>query len=323
MTAVTTTRGTLAGTEEGGLHIFRGIPYAAPPVGELRWRAPQPAEAWPGVRDASSFGPAAWQAPRRTDDDSPFVGMFGAQALEMSEDCLTLTVWTPGLDGARPVMVWIHGGAFRTGTGSSAMYDSSQLAARGDVVVVTINYRLGALGYLYCDGLDTNVGSRDQVAALEWVRDEIASFGGDPTQVTIFGESAGGKSVETLLAMPAARGLFHRAIMQSTYDPDMAPGAVSETAADLLEQLRVSPDPEELRSLDAEAVIAAQTALQLAAAEGQRPMRGTNPVVDSVSVARHPLEAVAAGELADIPMLIGTNLDEAKLFGLFAPGGFS
>ncbi len=322
MAAVTTTRGALAGAEEGGLNVFRGIPFAQPPVGELRWRAPQPVEPWSGVRDATEFGFAAWQGRvQAPQGDSPYVGMFGTQTLDMSEDCLTLNVWTPGLDGSRPVMVWIHGGSFRTGTGSSLMYDGVQLAARGDIVVVTINYRLGALGYLYCDGLDANVGSRDQVAALEWVRDEIASFGGDPSQVTIFGESAGGKSVETLLAMPAARGLYQRAIMQSTYDPDMTPDVVAETAAELLGELGVSPDPEGLRGLDAEAVIAAQTALQMQAMAGTRPQRGTNPVVDGTSVARQPLDAVADGEVADVPILIGSNLDEAKLFGVFAPGG--
>ena len=332
MAVVQTTSGALAGTEEGGLQVFRGVPFAQPPLGDQRWRAPQPIEPWSGERDASAFRAAAMQPPRTATAQSSFAGLFGAGELETSEDCLTLNVWTPGLDGARPVMVWIHGGGFRSGTGSSPMYDGAALASRGGVVVVTVNYRLGVLGYLLCDGLDANVGSLDQVAALEWVRDEIARFGGDPGQVTIFGQSAGGKSVETLLAMPAARGLFHRAIMQSTYDPQMEPAVAAEGAARLVGQLGVGPDPTALRGLDAAEVIEGQFALREAAASGggdprsfrlwaslSDPVIGTNPVVDGDSLPRHPLEAIAAGEAAAIPVLIGTTLEESKLFGLFAP----
>ncbi len=319
MAHVTTTAGALSGATEDGLHVFRGIPYAAPPVGELRWRAPQPVQPWSGDRDATAFGPAAHQAPTPVDSPSSFAGMFGAGELELSEDCLTLNVWTPGLDGSRPVMVWIHGGGFRTGTGASPMYDGARLANRGDVVVVTINYRLGAFGYLYIEGLDANVGSRDQVAALEWVRDEIAAFGGDPGSVTIFGESGGARSVEMLLAMPSAAGLYHRAILQSTSHLPLAPGVATRVAGQLLGQLDASPDPAELRAIPGDRVIGAQTALEEAAAAGGPPALRTNPVIDGDSLLEQPLDLIARGGVAAVPMLIGTNLDEMKLFSMLNP----
>jgi para-nitrobenzyl esterase len=235
-------QGKLEGDEQGGLSVFKGIPFAAPPVGARRWLAPEKPASWSGVRDARRFGAVNHQNKLMLSALSAFV-IDG----EQSEDCLTLNVWTPALDGKRrPVMVWIHGGAFTIGSGSQALYDGSVLARRGDTVVVTINYRLGPLGFLrladVTNGKIPATGSEgmlDQVAALEWVRDSIAEFGGDPGNVTIFGESAGGMSVGTLLAMPAARGLFHKAIPQSGASHTGATVArANHTAERVLSRLR-------------------------------------------------------------------------------------
>ena len=309
---VSTGLGTLRGSAEDGILCFRGISYARPPVGELRFRAPEPLEPWRVARDAVSFGPPAMQSTEPA-ARSVLVGMFGPDGRETSEDCLSLNVWTPSVDGgARPVLVWIHGGAFTSGSGSSPMYDGANLARRGDVVVVTINYRLGALGYLFLEELGgSNFGMLDQVAALRWVSDEIAAFGGDPQQVTLFGESAGAKSVETLLAMPAARGLFQRAILESTYDPPMAPEAATVTAEAMLGALGVSRgDVDSLRKLPAQAFVEARETLQERALEtGEGPPQLV-PTVDGEVLPRHPRDAIASAEARSIPMLIGTNLDE-------------
>ena len=216
-TLIETKSGKIKGSYQDGLYIFKGIPYAAPPVGEFRWLPPQPVKPWKGVRQAQTFGPIAPQ--------NGALSLAPEYQVEepQSEDCLYLNVWSPGADGSRrPVLVWIHGGAFNRGSGSSPMYPGTTLARRGNVVVVTLNYRLGALGFLHLKKLTGgripatgNEGLLDQIAALQWVRDNIAHFGGDPDNVTVFGESAGGMSIGCLLAMPQARGLFHKAILQS------------------------------------------------------------------------------------------------------------
>ncbi|MQA00530.1 MAG: carboxylesterase family protein [Dehalococcoidia bacterium] len=322
---VTTSRGRLRGARERGLFVFRGVPYAAAPAGERRFRGPVPVERWRGVRKALTFGQAAPQPPRQQ-RASIFDGAFSAGDLEVGEDCLNLNIWTPGLDdAARPVMVWIHGGGFRTGTGASPMYDGRTLARRGDVVVVSINYRLGPVGFLFDDALEgANFGLLDQVAALRWVREEIRAFGGDPEQVTIFGESAGGKSVETLLATPAAEGLFQRAIAQSSYDPPMSVEHARRAAQQFFEHLGMSDvDEDRLRSLPLADLIEAQTRLSeaamAAAASGPGEAVSFVPVVDGDVLPVHPREAVASGASAGVPLLIGTNLDESRLFGAAAP----
>src|SRR4051794_20179088 len=213
---VDTRSGKIEGTEDDGVLVFRGIPFAAPPVGARRGLPPQREEPWAGVRSCTE------RAPYLSQNDMMLEQMLGSQDIGKDEGALVLNVFTPGLDGARPVMVWIHGGAFVFGSGSTPWYDGERFAQHGDVVVVTINYRLGPLGFLYLgDWLGDdyaesgNAGVADQIAALEWVRDCIGAFGGDPQQVTIFGESAGAGSVGTLLGTPRANGLFGRAILQS------------------------------------------------------------------------------------------------------------
>ena len=304
------------GVEESGLRIFRGVPYARPPVGDLRLRPPRPTEPWSGVRAAAGYGP--W-APQNV-PDNPIAAVAPST---QDEDCLTLNVWTPGLDGAgRPVMVWVHGGAFTGGSGASPLYAGARLAERGDVVMVTINYRLGILGFLGHSGLaddpegpPANWGLLDQVAALGWVRDNIAAFGGDPGNVTVFGESAGGMSVSDLLTMPAAAGLFHRAIVQSGPPVATTVARAEEHAAKLLAELGLT-DPAGLRSVPVDALLAAQTGVL-----APKPGAGLTlvPAVDGTSLPVTPLDAFRDGSAAPVPLLIGTNRHEAKLFMVADP----
>ena len=302
---VSTSAGSLRGTDVDGIAVFKGIPYAAPPVGRLRFRAPAPVETWDGTRDARAYGPSCPQPTRRP------AGWSHEE--QESEDCLFLNVWTPDASDARrrPVMVWIHGGGYALGSGSWPVYDGAALARRGDVVVVTVNHRLGPLGYLHLDGLiegpefaaSGNNGMLDLVAALEWVRDEIGSFGGDPGNVTVFGESGGGAKISVLMAMPAARGLFHRAAVQS--GPGLRvtkPARAAEQARKLLGELGVAEDPSALWSLPAERFVEA------AATVGRM---GFSPVLDGVVIPSHPGDALADGSAADVPLLIGCNRDES------------
>ena len=235
-----TTSGDLRGARENGASVFRGVPYAAAPVGELRFAPPQAPPAWQGVRDATCDGTIAPQGRSR------LAHIMGDFERPQSEDCLTLTVWTPALDARkRPVMVWIHGGAYSSGAGSLPWYSGERFAANGDVVFVSVSYRLGALGFLYLPGVsDGNLGLLDQVAALRFVRDNIAAFGGDPGNVTVVGQSAGAASIAFLMAMPAADGLFRRAIMQSTPFGRMTrtPDDAKRIGLRLLEVLGVKAD---------------------------------------------------------------------------------
>ncbi len=319
-----TTAGTLEGAEENGLCVFRGIPFAAPPVGELRFKAPQPVESWDGVRDAKSFGPISLQAPNEmleallpvSDPPQP-----------QSEDCLYLNVWTPGLDGARPVMVWIHGGAFTIGSGSEDYYDGANLASRGDVVIVTINYRLGALGFLNLPALgETNFGMRDQVAALKWVHENIANFGGDPGNVTIFGESAGGMSVASLMASPESAGLFQKAIPQSGAGHNgLSVEETNATAFKFCEALGVAADDvDALMAADASDILAASVAVDPLAnpdaaadlSDGEAsptPQMPFQPVIDGAFLSSLPIDHIRDGSADGVATLVGSLDEELKL----------
>jgi para-nitrobenzyl esterase len=313
---VDTAYGRLEGVEHAGLSIFKGIPFAAPPIGAKRWLPPQRPERWSGVRSAESFGSACPHIGMPPGYESPFLVKD-----PQSEDCLYLNVWTPGADdGRRPVMVWIHGGGYDFGAGSQANYDGRRLAQR-DVVVVTINYRVGPFGFLNLaeatSGLipaTGNEGLLDQVAALEWVRDNIAGFGGNPDNVTIFGESAGGWSVGSLMAMPSARGLFHKAIAQSGIG-HMA--LCVESAAALgrsfLQELGVSGrDVDKMRAASPAELLAAAPSLMKAVADPDPTKRDRylRHVIDGTVMPRYILDAVAAGDAADVPFVIGTTRDE-------------
>ena len=306
---IATRAGKLEGRIEQGICVFRGIPYAR----ALRWRPPAPPESWSGVRPALHFGAAAPQlAPR-----IPFADrLIGARSREQNEDCLTLNVWTPGQDGRRrPVLVWIHGGAFALGSGSTALYDGLHLAHKG-VVVVTFNYRLGALGFLDLSArwpgrFAANLGLRDQIAALAWVREHIESLGGDPENVTIFGESAGGMSVGTLLGTPSAQGLFQRAIAQSgAADHVSSPERAARIAEAFLAELGAR-SPDSLLAAPVAALLAAQTTMRVGVVDGTLPWQ---PSVDGDLLPLPPREQIAKGLARDVPLLVGTNRDEWKLF---------
>src|SRR5437763_2189142 len=279
---VETAAGKVQGVEEDGLAVFKGIPFAAPPVGALRWRPPQPVEPWTGVRPADEYGAWAPQPPPAG------AGGVGGEDAVKDEDCLTLNVWTPAASdgGQRPVMVWIHGGGFTTGSGAGALYRGGHLAARGDVVVVSINYRLGALGFAAHPalrdpdtGICANWGMLDQVAALQWVQQNIARFGGDPANVTIFGESAGGMSVSTLLGMPMAKGLFAKAIAQSGGPVGVLFEAGTTVAEDLAEALgRSAAEVAELRDVPVEALLGGQAKV----AADRMPAGGGGPACTPV-----------------------------------------
>ncbi|MBV8691278.1 MAG: carboxylesterase/lipase family protein [Actinobacteria bacterium] len=322
VSVVETASGKVQGTVEDGVAVFRGIPFAAPPVGELRFRPPQPAAPWPGTLEATAFGQVSMQTA------SPLETMLGAQALDMSEDCLSLNVWTPAADGAkRPVMVWIHGGAFVTGSGSTPWYDGTKFARNTDVVLVTVNYRLGALGFLHLDdiggesfGGSGNLGILDQVAALEWVRDNIEAFGGDPNNVTAFGESAGAMSVGTLLGLPAAKGLFVKAIPQSgAAHNGRTPEKANEITVAMFEELGLPLTPagaEQLRTVDTDKLLAAQAAVSMRFVTAGL---GFAPVVDGVVLPEAPIDAIGGGSAAGVSVLLGSNKDEWKLFTMLDP----
>ena len=290
--------GPIAGNRQGSISVFRGIPYAAPPVGPLRWRPPQPVEPWTAVRRARRYGPVARQ---RVGGGSLFVA---------SEDCLYLNVWTPAREGASlPVMVFIHGGGFATGSGSEPMFESTELAKQG-VVVVTFNYRLDIIGFFAHslltaespEGASGNYGLLDQVAALEWVQRNIDRFGGDPDRVTVFGESSGGRSVSLLLSSPLTEGLFQRAVAQSgTLGAAAVPLSAEEERGDrLASTVGCAARPDPLRCLRA------RTFDELAAAAGFEP----RPIVDGWMLPEDPGRVYAGGRQHDVPIIIGSNADE-------------
>jgi para-nitrobenzyl esterase len=313
--------GAVRGAREGDLSVFRGIPFAKVPVGDLRFRAPEPVVPWSGERRATTFGAACAQLVLPT--GGVFPDTIGPMARQ--EDCLTLNIWSPDLGAASlPTMVWLHGGAFTSGSAAAPMYDGGALAAEG-VVVVTVNYRLHALGWLYVDDPSagtSNAGLLDQIAALEWVRDNIAAFGGDPDNVTVFGESAGAMSTATLLAAPAARGLFRRAICQSGAGAHSISSEVARRGAERLCELLEMPagDVAGLRRVPVDALVTA--AFRVAYVEAgdlladQDPWRRMiwAPVVDGVVLPDDVESAVAAGSARDVDLLLGANADEYNLF---------
>jgi para-nitrobenzyl esterase len=309
--------GTVSGVSQKGVNVFKGLPYALPPTGAARWTPPRPAPRWDGVRDAAKFGPACVQ------NRSGPGNIYANDPPAMSEDCLSLNIWAPAGAAKAPVMVWIHGGALWGGFSGEALYDGSAFAAEG-VVVVSINYRLGVLGYLAHPGLSAespqgisgNYGLLDQIEALRWVQRNIEAFGGDPSNVTIAGESAGGLSVMYLMAAPPARGLFSKAIAQSAYmisTPDLKarrfgeiPG--EEAGAALSAKLQ-APDVAALRAMD-------PVKLTRAAA-----MTGFSPfaVVDGQVLPRQVAEVFDRGEQAPVPILAGFNSGEIRSLRFLAP----
>ncbi|EWT00659.1 carboxylesterase [Intrasporangium oryzae NRRL B-24470] len=319
---VRVTGGLVRGSSRDGVSSFLGIPYAAAAVGADRYRAPRPVAPWEGVRDALEHGPTASQAPY-----PPAIGAILPSTVNPGDEYLNVDVWAPAEGGGLPVMVWLPGGAFVRGANSMPTYDGSAFGRDG-VVLVGVNYRLGVPGFAVLDGAPTNLGIRDQVAALEWVRDNAAAFGGNPDDVTVFGESAGGMSVATLMASPAARGLFHRAVVQS------GSGAAACTledarkvSAEVAAQLGVPATAEAFGALDPEAVLAAQTAVGLALQTDPDPQRWGQsvlrrgqgimsffPVIDGELVPDLPETCIAGGSAAGVPLLIGTTRDEFRLF---------
>lgn len=311
---VETSCGKLSGEYRNGLYVFKGVPYAEPPVSESRWLPPRPKRPWKGVREAKTYGPICPQPKGMIE----FLESFQIQEPQ-DEDCLYLNIWTPGLDGEkRPVMVWIHGGAFIIGSSSQPLYRGGKLAKNSNVVLVTVNYRLGAFGFLDLQDLTNgripatgNEGLLDQVAALRWVKENISAFGGDPENITVFGESAGAMSIACLLAMEEARGLFAKALLESgsgsaTFSREKA----VEAAERFLRILKIEQaDPDRLLSLRTEQIVLAE----------EEMMRGKeicpfSPCVDGTTLREVPINLIRAGAARGIPVLLGTNLDEWNLF---------
>lgn len=311
---VTTPVGLIRGVENSGVLSWKGIRYAQAPVGDLRFRAPRAVEPWEGELDASAYGPAA---PQITNPAIP----LGADAVK-DEDCLSLNVWRSADAESRdlPVMVWIHGGAYTFGSSRQPLFDGAEFVKSGEVVLVTINYRIGALGFLDLSSLssefDSNLALRDVILALEWVQDNILDFGGDPERVTIFGESAGGGLVTTLLTVPSAAGLFSQAIAESSpvssmYDSERA----ATVAKRMLTQLNIEEsDVDKIREISSDDILAAGTAVYAAVPAEQPGTLAFAPVVDGDLVPEHPVTVLSQGRGLRVPLIIGTNKDEAALF---------
>jgi para-nitrobenzyl esterase len=309
--------GDLRGTVEGGVAVWRGVPYAQQPVGKRRFAAPAPLLPWTGVRDAVEHAPLPLQSRSMVagDRNDPKI---------RDEACLSVTVWSPDVSGSLPVMVWIPGGAFLNGAGQLQLYNGSRLAANGNVVVVNVTYRVGVFGGFELgdlgDGFDDNLCLRDQIAALAWVRDNIAAFGGDANRVTVFGESAGATSVLALLASPAAEGLFAQAIAQSPALPLIADRATrAEQAQRFLDRLGLTVgDVKTLKELPPRELRRAAGELQLASVAAT-PTLAHGLTYGVELLPRHPIDAARMGATARIPLIIGTNRHEASLFARDKP----
>ncbi|GAA2247347.1 carboxylesterase/lipase family protein [Herbiconiux moechotypicola] len=325
---VHTSAGLVRGARARGLRWWRGIPFAAPPVGPLRFRAPAPVQRWTGVRDARDFGPVALQS-----RDGNFIG--SSTRTVMAEDCLSLNVLRPDDDSTGlPVMVFIHGGAYSVGSSAEYPRNGEALVREGGVIYVSVNYRLGALGYLDLTRystperpIESNLGLRDQIAALRWVRDNIAAFGGDPGNVTLFGESAGANAVTTLMATPSAHGLFARAIAQSSPANAIYPPEVTAVwAEEFLELLVEAVDTDGVESTtddlagrilaeaDAQELVAAAVTLTLKTPDAHPGTIVLSPVIDGELLPERPLDAFKEGRAARVPLIIGTNDREGSLF---------
>lgn len=316
-TIVRAPAGAVRGEAQAGLRIFRGLPYAVSPTGPLRWKPPVAPPAWQNVRDATRFGPACFQPKPRT------ASIYADPPAEMSEDCLSLNIWTPADARNAPVMVWIHGGSLTGGAGSETLYDGSAMARRG-LVVVSINYRLGALGYLAHPGLSSesaddisgNYGLLDQIEALRWVKRNIAAFGGNPESVTIAGESAGALSVMYLMASPMARGLFHQAILESAYmvsTPELREKHFGEEPAEALGvrlATRLKVDS-----------IAGLRGMDAATITERAPLTGYLPfgTIDGHVLPRQLVDTFDRGEQAHVPVLVGFNSGEIRSLRFLAP----
>jgi para-nitrobenzyl esterase len=307
---IETRQGALIGLTDDDVHVWRGIPYAAPPVAELRWRSPQPPESWRGVREATAFSASSWQSSEYCQ------ALGGGDPGRFSEDCLYLNVWSPvKRNDPLPVMVWLHGGGFTIGAGGLPPYEGKALARR-DVVIVTINYRLGHLGFFAHPALAGeekrivhNFALLDQIAALEWVRDNIAAFGGDPTNITLFGESAGARSVLSLLTSPLSEGLFHKAIVQSGYTlPDTPREQALQKGEALAAHFGLNDATAgQLRAIPAAAFWSLEAPLNIA----------PTPIVGDCVLPEPMLDRFFSARQHPVPVMIGSNSDEASVLGVF------
>ncbi len=322
MDAVVKTRyGDVRGSQAEKVYIFKGVPFAASPFGANRFQPPRPVESWSGVRDALTYGPTAPKPPY----GSPYDTLLLEPTIT-GDDCLNLNIWSPELGEAKlPVMVWIHGGAFVNGSGAVGTYDGSHFARDG-VVCVTINYRLGVDGFLYFgpDAGPANRGMLDQVAALEWVQENIAAFGGDPNNVTILGESAGAMSVGTLLSMPRAKGLFHRVVAQSGAGHHVVSADTGrKVCVYLAQKLGIAPTPEAFAMVPLDRLLRAQSGVAGDVFSNPDPaiwgeilvnQMPFEPVIDGEVIPVRPIDGLAAGVGAGVDVLVGTNAEEQRLF---------